>query len=259
MNENTDRIPREAIVPIVIRNLNDNLANYPSINGTGFYVKIDNIFDYVFFVTAKHCLRDFNPDEHRIILFIPEYRNELQCIEKIRHDSIINHGVEDSPYDFSIVMVSKLTCSPEQFSRLLDNAIIIHNYKINEFLDVNDRRKLVKVAGFPVNLGKDEKEIIYDDEGGFISKITLRGFYGDILNDGFIEDYYSIINIESEIEDKSGFSGSPVLYFSEAVDYPIVLGVVSMQGNKKVRFLSMDVVYGTILSFLDSVQQKSDI
>lgn len=245
MDSTRQWIPFDAVVPIILKN--DEYPEFPHLSGTGFIV-IFPPYDYVFLVTARHCVVKDEDNSWKGMPFIPV---EDQWIPLT---SCITAKEEKEQEFFEDVAIFPVVDIPEkkELARLYKRAIkLIHQDNVNTILNfINRRGENLRIAGFP----HCSKGINYD---GGVFEYTPRGTYGKITQlpaEGHIYELGELNWNEGEL---FGFSGSPVLSLHPSYSgvTSCVVGVVLHGSSKKIRAININVVTDIISCWI--VQNNS--
>lgn len=239
-------MPYESVAPILLQN--NEFPEHPFLSGTGFFVVFPP-YDYVFFVTARHCLLD-NTGEQLGELKIP-WKSSEGCEEAIRFSYRLTGATDVSgefEEDICVFVVGDM--SREKMLHIASKSIKLQNQdNVDLILDyINAHRENLRIVGFP----GCSKEIIYEDRK---LVATPRGIYGKMTSDSLKRDGYEVSELNWKEGGLSGFSGSPVLSLhatpSGAV-VPIVVGVVVTGSPEKFRAVNINVATSLIAFWIAS-------
>lgn len=245
-------MPYKSISPNIL--VRKGFESCPGLYGTGFFVTFPP-FDSVFYVTARHCVKDILQENSETSLMIPI----SPCGDKVvKFECVLETNIKNCPdedrEDVAIYVVST-GIDKKDHSILLERAFALqHQDDVVNMLDsALSRGSNLRVLGYPIHSHPNCATKI-DYEVGQI-KIQPRGFYGKLSSDGLFPDQYSLIGVSWKEGDYRGFSGSPVVELAENLENPgnmccLLVGVVLMASQNTVRFLSINVVCNTIAAYL---------
>jgi hypothetical protein len=253
MNIIAQNMPHDSVVPIILES-----NGYHFYSGTGFFVYFPQFVEDIFFVTARHCLKDDSKD-----LFLGDikisYKNPaevgspvigFECfLETSYRDS------EDQSLEDIIIGVVKRT-TLENHKVLKERALrILHQEDVDFLLE-----KTMEVNGNFRTLGYPSvsKEIIYDEEGLEIKGVSQsRGFYGKFEKSSLFDNWYEMTNTSWKEGEISGFSGSPIIELipkgSDFKEFEAVpLGILVTEKH----FISINVVTNTIANYFVEIKNE---
>lgn len=186
--------------------------DYPFFRGTGFFVKFSTYQD-IFFVTARHCIKNNDNSDLSNILQIPinteKFKNQSVPFSSYLETRYASDENESDREDVIVFVVSD-NISNEIRNILLDRALPLQNQE-NVNLIINDiisQKGKVRSVGFPdiaTNIDYDANQ----------SVIQPRGFHADLIEKGDLENRYKIDNLSWKEGSLNGFSGSPILAFCQ--------------------------------------------
>ncbi|MHA3081559.1 hypothetical protein [Acinetobacter sp. ANC 5502] len=253
MNIIAQNMPHDSVVPIILKN-----NGYHFYSGTGFFVYFPQFVNDIFFVTARHCLKDDSKDLFLGDLKIP-YKNSTEVGSPvIGFECFLETSYRDSEdqslEDIIIGVVKKTTL--ENHKVLKERALrILHQDDVDFLLE-----NTIKVNGNFRTLGYPSvsKEIIYDDEGLEIKGVSKsRGFYGKFKKSTLFDNWYEMTNTSWKEGQISGFSGSPIIELIPKIANlkeveAVPLGVLVTEKH----FISINVVTNTIANYF--VQKRNE-
>ncbi len=245
-------IPYKSISPNIL--VCKGLESYPGLNGTGFFVTFPP-FDSVFYVTARHCVKDVLPDssETRLMIPITSDGNKAVLFSHVLQ-AAVDDGFDNNIEDISIYVVSE-EISVEEYEALRERALPLqHQDDVDNLLKLAlVRGSNLRTVGYPIhNHPNCATEVDY---GAGQIRIQPRGFYGKLSVDGLFPNQYCLTEVNWKEHDYRGFSGSPVIELAENISvkgevHPLVVGVVLMATQHVVRFISINVVCNAIAAYL---------
>lgn len=253
MNIIAQNMPHDSVVPIILEN-----NGYHFYSGTGFFVYFPQFVEDIFFVTARHCLKNDAKDEFLGDLKI-SYKNSTEIGSPvIRFECFLEtsyRDLEDQSLEDIIIGVVKRT-THENHKALKERALrILHQDDVDLLLE-----KTIAVNGNFRTLGYPSvsKEIIYDEENIEIGGVSQsRGFYGKFKKSTLFDNWYEMTNTSWKDGEISGFSGSPIIELipksAEFKEFEAIpLGVLVTEKH----FISINVVTNTIANYLMELRNK---
>lgn len=249
----SEYLPYESISPNIVEA--KGCEQYPGLYGTGFFVQFPP-YDSVFYVTARHCVKDVIKEDSISSLKIPVTPGGNRAVRfKYVLETSLGDSVDEEREDVAVYVVSD-EISAEDRAVLLGRAMRLqHQDDVSEILKLGlSNRGNLRVIGYPTHDHPNcLTEIDYGDEGrpGQI-KIQPRGFYGKLECDGLMPEQYKLTDVNWNEIDYRGFSGSPVIELaahSAGVEC-LPVGVVLMATQKTARFISINVICDLIAHYL---------
>lgn len=245
-------MPYKSISPNIL--VCKGLESYPGLNGTGFFVTFPP-FEPVFYVTARHCIKDILQDgsETRLMVPIIPGGNKSVLFSHLLQTSV-DDSCDNEIEDVAIYVVSEES-SAEECIALRERALPLqHQDDVDNILNLAlARGSNLRTVGYPIHKHPNcATEVDYD--AGQI-RIQPRGFHGKLSIDGLFPNQYCLTEVNWKECDYRGFSGSPVLELAENISvqgevHPLIVGVVLMATQHMVRFISINVVCNTIADYL---------
>lgn len=250
-------IPFECVSAIMLEDPNH--PDYPFFSGTGFFVKFPPYQD-IFFVTARHCIKNNHNSDFLNILQIPidsdKFRNQSVPFSSCLETRYVTDENEGDREDVIVFVVSD-TISSEIRNILLDRALSLQHQDDVDSIIINTilQKGKIRTVGFP----DISKNIDYDANQ---SVVQPRGFHADLIEKGELENRYKIDNLNWKEGSLNGFSGSPILALCknhkikydnlevDVVAIPIGIFVTSKY------FISINVVTDLIGEYLARYKEK---
>lgn len=246
-------MPHDSVVPIILES-----NGHHFYSGTGFFVYFPQFVEDIFFVTARHCLKNDAKDEFLGDIKI-SYKNsaqvgspvlEFECfLETSYRDS------EDQSLEDIIIGVVKRTTLDNHRVLKERSLRILHQEDVDFLLE-----KTIEINGNFRTLGYPgvSKEIIYDEDGLEIKGISQsRGFYGKFKKSTLFDNWYEMTHTSWKEGKISGFSGSPIIELipksAEFKEFEAVpLGVLVTEKH----FISINVVTNTIANYFMELRNE---
>ena len=246
-------MPHDSVIPIVLES-----HGHHFYSGTGFFVYFPQFVEDIFFVTARHCLKNDAKDEFLGDIKI-SYKNsaevgspvlEFECfLETSYRDS------EDQSLEDIIIGVVKRTTLDNHRVLKERSLRILHQDDVDFLLE-----KTIELNGNFRTLGYPgvSKEIIYDEDGLEIKGISQsRGFYGKFKKSTLFDNWYEMTHTSWKEGEISGFSGSPIIELipksAEFKEFEAVpLGLLLTEKH----FISINVVTNTIANYFVELRNE---
>ncbi|CAI3944796.1 hypothetical protein [Commensalibacter papalotli (ex Botero et al. 2024)] len=214
------------------------------LSGTGFFIYCPPYENDIFFVTANHCLREYDKNSEK------SNKMEFQGNPEIYYtlcgkpsDPTINfidflEYSSDSSSDIDDILIGIIDKSDfTNYSLLKQRALkLINQDNINNILMQKEGNFIA--IGYP----KTDSKILHDENWIIAQPKRLLGKFRKTDK----QHYYEIYDTNWEGKSLNGFSGSPVIYDTDKKQEPILLGIIT---NQK-RFLSTNLVTDTITQYL---------
>jgi len=257
-NSNTSEyLPFECISPILLKN--PDYPDYPPfLSGTGFFCFFAP-YEFIFFVTARHCLLKEGETEIYEYIKIP-YLNTTS--EKPSLAVVFSECLCTEDEDILVLVVDH-NKNKEELKILKERAInLSHQDDVDNVINILCNTKgNVRTLGFsqPFNPKKEDEHtsIRYDDDDNPKLIMRPRGFYGKIKNNSNFHHRYGFEESNWDEEEYRGFSGSPVI---SLIKDPIlnlldrrVIGVMLTATKSRGEFISINIATNLIASFINKV------
>ncbi|MBR2373028.1 MAG: hypothetical protein IKA87_02225 [Lentisphaeria bacterium] len=244
-------MPFESISPNIITWRE--AREFPGLYGTGFFA-IFSPYEYIFYVTARHCIQKIMEEENNCCLQIPIQLGSKKnipfsfCLECNTENSL-----DSEREDIAVLVVDKDKLNSTEYVCLKKRALkLIHQDDIDFLLRFGVQNKIkLRTIGFPLHNAPDGKNYVDYEEP--IINLQPRGFNGILDKDDCWPNQYIIKDTNWQGDSYSGFSGSPVIYLQPEPDgkvrcFPI--GVIVRAGGKIARFVNINMVTNTIAAFI---------
>ncbi len=224
------------IIPLVF--LSKEQQEYPFLNGSGFFIRFNDVPNFVFILTASHCIPNACGGKYEFIYPIDELDKTKGNI-KYSYCLDSNKLLDRVYDDFSIIVVPKNINF--YFDALKNRCFIIPSNKDFMYSYVEclySNHKECEVFGYPQNY----KEIDYSS---FCATVKPKSFCG--ITDKDDKNQYILRNCNWDDKDEfQGFSGSPVVDLYTGLP----VGIVKTGSNSIIHFTPLWIVVHTILTFI---------
>lgn len=248
----TKYIPFDCIAPNIIA-LREQ-KEFSGAFGTGFFCVFPP-YDYVFYITARHCVVSLFSENSDASLQIPIKNN---CNKAVSFCCGLETNINNCPTEERediVVFVVDRNMDTADYNTLIKRSLrLLHQDEIDRILELGAvRGERLRAVGFPTHDHPNCKtEIDYVKQEG---RFQPRGFHGVLLNDGRFPNQYVIQNTNWTEGEYRGFSGSPVIALAPLLEkpdqiVPIPVGIILMASGNVARFLSINVATNLIATFL---------
>jgi hemerythrin superfamily protein len=236
--------------------VNEEFKEYPFLSGTGFFVHFPP-YDYVFYITAKHCFTNISDSESDIdILETLKLPYELNDNAKPTDQAILFSEIlfgqdknDDEYEDIVVFVVDNNKIEKEKVDLLKKRALkLSHQSYINYILKtLCENNENIRTVGFPTN----SKKLEYDTN---LLTIEARGYYGKIKDNSSFRERYGFEEASWEEEIYGGFSGSPILaLIPNGKEYDVdihVIGILLTATSNRGEFLSINFATNLIANYI---------
>jgi hypothetical protein len=255
-------LPFQCISPNLVKN--PDFPDYPYLRGTGFFCKFPP-YDYIFYVTARHCLLNDNESEIKEFLKIPYSEKSSteppKAIVFSEYLSTVDKS-EKNNEDILIFVVDNKCITEEEKETLNRRSLSLrHQDDIDTLIKMLcDNNENIRTIGFsqPNSDENDEHtSISYEENQQLIAR--PRGFYGKIRKTSKFENRYGFEESNWKDEEYRGFSGSPVLALlpiNFTSVQPIIIGVMLTATKTRGEFLSINVATNLIAAYINNKQSQ---
>lgn len=252
MKTNTSKyLPFECISPNLFKN--PETPDYPYVFGTGFFCNFPP-YEYIFYVTAKHCVEINNENELKAELKISYSDKSSEEPPKAIVFSELFLSTEDEDIIISVV---DNNVNHEELKILKKRAVTLWNQndvkKIIQMLC--DEEGNIRTIGFSQPNNDDtydeHTKITYEEKQQLVA--VPRGFYGKITDTSDFKGRYGFEKSNWKGEEYRGFSGSPVFsLITNGITPPkvTVIGVMLTATKSRGEFLSINVVTNLISHYI---------
>lgn len=254
MTNTSEYLPYNSVVQNLL--VTKEYPEYPFFNGTGFFV-IFPPYDYIFYVTAKHCLIEPKSNKLKGDLLLSYTSGNTNANDKaIKINGYLYPLYKDTNEEEDVIIaIIDENIDKDKIEILRNRALKLqHQEDIDNLLNLHcEFNENIRVVGFP----KTSQEIDYDNNNAISQP---RGFYGKIKNNAKSRFYYGFEEVNWKGKDYNGFSGSPVLallkeYNSKSVS-AIVIGVLLTFTEQRGEFVSINCVTDTIGEYIKMKMNK---
>lgn len=231
--------------------VNPNHKDYPFFSGTGFFAHFPP-FDYIFYITAKHCFKTYSDSEIIDNLLIPyntEKENDLSNYVRFSEYLITKyHHLDDELEDIIIFIVDQNINEAEKNLLKERSLKLTHQDDVDSLIeDLCIANQNIRTVGFP----SISKKIDYENMRG---NIEARGFYGKIANNSKLKNRYGLENPSWKEKNFEGFSGSPIIAllsipFTSHVEVRVI-GILLTATSSRGEFLSINVATNLIAEYI---------
>lgn len=266
-NKNTSEyLPFDCISPNLL--VNPDYLDYPYLSGTGFFCFFPP-YEYLFYVTARHCLLKDNENEIYEYLKIP-YSNQTSKEPPLAvvFSQILSTKEDEKTEGFEdlLVLVVDIEKNKNEYNILRKRAIALsHQEDIDETIKLLCKENgNIRTLGFSQpNTPQADKhtEIIYGDKENRQLVMKPRGYYGKIKNNSSFNHRYGFEETNWDEKEYRGFSGSPVISLVQSpfTNSPVmrVIGLMLTATKSRGEFLSINIATNLIASYIISINKPA--
>ncbi len=270
MHNNTgDYIPLKSISCNLL--VQKNSEEYPFFNGTGFFVQFQP-YDYIFYITAKHCFSDINITNEEIMQSLkipykpygdnkPTDQTVLFCEvlagwHEDEDDGNDDNDDNDDKYEDILVFVVARNIGKENMELLKKRALKLPNQdEIDNLLeDLSKNHGDIYTVGFPKQFQSIDYNINYFN-------VEPRAYFGIIRNTCKQRQRYGFEKSTWK-EKYNGFSGSPVftkiLNKHEKNIAITLIGIVLTATTQRGEFLSINFITDLVANYIEEAKDCSN-
>jgi len=231
-------------------------------NGTGFFCQFPP-FDYVFYVTAKHCLLKENEKDFTKEIKIPYQVKVGKEIDKDEKAIVFSEVLtcayvddETSELEDIIVLVVDDSKNKDELETLKKRSIKLEHQDDVDTISkyIIDNKENIRTIGFPKAFSEIDYEINEENYSTYAKGVELqpRGFYGKMVDTSSFRSRYSFENVNWK-DEYNGFSGAPIFALIPDVykgTRAMVIGVILTATKTKGDFLSINIATDLISEYI---------
>ena len=250
MKQISEYMPYESIACNLL--VNQDYEEYPFLGGTGFFVQFQP-YDYIFYITAKHCFTESNNTETEIIekLRLSYKGNNTKPTDDsiLFSEMLFGQDENDDEYEDILVFVVDNNVNQENIELLKKRTLTLHNQSVIDKLlqDLCKNKKEIGTIGFP----GISKSLSYDTK-----RLTgeIRGYSGVIKDNSIFKNRYGFEEASWKEKKYNGFSGSPVLVLAkhenESELKATLIGILLTATSHRGEFLSINFATDLIANYI---------
>jgi len=243
---------------------NDEKYALPFINGTGFFCQFTP-YDYIFYVTAKHCLMKEDKDDFLEKIKLPYEAVVGKVINKDEKAIVFSEFLLTSYKDEDIqdkedivILVVDQNIDREKKEILKKRSLKLdHQDDVNLVLKyISENRENIRTMGFPKKFNHINYEFNEEDYTTYAkdAKLQPRGFYGKMVDNSNFRNRYGFEEVNWK-DEYNGFSGAPVFALIPDLSQgarAMIIGIILTATKTRGEFLSINVATNLIAGYINS-------